>query len=853
MMKQRQRNGTRSSRFALPLMVAVLAAMPLQAQSEPNEEFTLDELFDSDDQSSESSSATDTSSSNQMNDEPTSRNIVLQEETPPDVAPPRPKHRVLEEIIVTAQKKEESLRDVPISVMALSEDFLKETGVTDLNDVTFFTPNVKVNATPSIGFISMRGIGSGNNKGVEQSVGLVVDGIYYSRLAYVTDGMLDLSRIEVLRGPQGTLFGKNTVAGAFNMTTGSPSEELTGSVDILQGELGHSRQRIAVGGPLVDDLVNYRVAFSRELRDGQVRNSAFDIDPDSAAYRQHIRNPSPYLRDRDNFVGRLKLNFPSLMDDLDLTVGVTQSQVDQNSLGLEMFLASARTQRAYSSVDPQFETNPDNVASIGNEEYAARETTSYTLHADYDIGEYLVSFVGGHSNYEQEDLLDADFGPVRFLGLWNDDKFSQQTLELRLASPPGDLEFVAGAYYFGSDLDGHSQIRIDATGLALVASAEAPVYPIDPINGLFDAVQGLLPVDAGIPPPLNQDEFNDRVFAQTTDSKALFGQVTWRPWDRWSFIGGLRYTTEEKVMDLVLSHSNPLGSAIFQYAQGEDDSFTIEGLSRKESDLSPKISAVFDWTDDINFYGTYATAFKGGGFNEQAPNTEKKSVEYEPEHATTWEFGSKMRLLDGAMTLNIGLFSTEFKDLQVSLFDGTTFVVNNATDAFARGVEAEWNWLPNDWLSVGASAAYLHARYREYQGAQCAATVDDPEDDGCDLSGASLVRAPDYSGAIHTRATLPLWPSRGLGMQLGWDMSFTGDVFLTTDNDPVDTQPAYAQHNVQISIGDIDKNWSLTLFGWNILDEKYLNGSQDVPLQPGSHSGVYSFARRLHLEMRYNW
>lgn len=178
----------------------------------------------------------------------------------------RPK---LDEIVVTAQKRAENIQDVPISVSALSGETLKDNNIDNLNDLSLYTPNVKLQAVAPFGRINMRGLGSGTNRGFEQSVGLVIDGVFFGRLSYLLDSMLDISRVEALRGPQGTLFGKNTIAGAMNIATGSPQEDWGVDADATFGELEQMRFRGMVTGPITEDgALKFRLAAIKDDRDG---------------------------------------------------------------------------------------------------------------------------------------------------------------------------------------------------------------------------------------------------------------------------------------------------------------------------------------------------------------------------------------------------------------------------------------------------------------------------------------------------------------------------------------------------------------------------------------------------------
>ncbi|MGJ8686953.1 MAG: TonB-dependent receptor plug domain-containing protein, partial [Spongiibacteraceae bacterium] len=237
----------------------------------------------------------------------------------------------LEEVVVTAQKRVENIRDVPISITALSEDFLNEAGITDVGELSRVAPNLVINATPYTGFVAMRGLGSGNNKGFERSVALVIDGVYYGRQDYLFEALADVQRIEVLRGPQGTLFGKNAIAGALNVTTGQASSEFSGTVSAMGGDLDRKRLRIAAGGALIEDALNIRVAWDEDVHDGLIHNTTFSQsladNPDRGDIDENLRN-------RNNHIGRIRLHAPNVIDGLDVNFTATRTTVTPAGSGV---------------------------------------------------------------------------------------------------------------------------------------------------------------------------------------------------------------------------------------------------------------------------------------------------------------------------------------------------------------------------------------------------------------------------------------------------------------------------------------------------------------------------------------
>lgn len=743
---------------------------------------------------------------------------------------------VIEEVVVTAQKRAENIRDVPISITALGEDALNEAGITDVGELSKAAPNMVINATPYTGFVAMRGLGSGNNKGFERSVALVIDGVYYGRQDYLFEALADVQRIEVLRGPQGTLFGKNAIAGALNVTTGRATPEFTGTISAMGGDLNRQRYRAAVGGALIDNVVNARLIWDHDKHDGIIKNSTGMMDP--------ANNPDPITadernRDRNNSIGRLQLHFPNLIDGMDINLSATKTRVFGNSPGIQLSAATDATLEVYRRYDPSTEADDsDETGSMNSNEDTLRAGDSYTFQVDYELGEYVLTGIWGASQFDKDHVLDADFGPIEAILLTGDDEYSQQSLELRVASPPGLFEYVAGLYYYESDFLGLGQVVL-YTDRVLEIVAEDRGIPA-----------GLGALLALVPNPENRVN-NNRFFDQYTESSAIFGQATWNVNDQLALILGMRYSEEEKTADAKLSFSSAFAQQFFNTILNESP--YDEQLSRKETDFSPKVSMRYEWSDEVTFYATYARAFKAGGFNEQA--VDDTNLEFEPEEAETYEAGVKTRFLGGAATLNVGLFYTSFDNLQISLYNGTNFEVGNAATAISQGVEIEGQLLPTQWLSLAGSIAYLDAHYDEFKDGQCPATS---ELEACDLSGRELTRAPEWEVTFNPKVSLTRlvpWMGENLPFDagVGATFSYRAHQYFSTDLDPIDAQGGHTEVGAVIKLTSLDEDWTFMLSGRNITDKKVQAHGQDVPVQPGTHFATMEGYARYYAEFQYRW
>ncbi|WP_197465694.1 TonB-dependent receptor [Zhongshania aliphaticivorans] len=756
--------------------------------------------------------------------------------------------RQIEEVVVTSQKRAQDVRDVPISIAVVSEEMIDKVGISDVGELSQVVPNLVITMTTTRGFVSMRGLGSGSNKGFERSVAMQIDGIYYGRQEYLFETLADTKQVEVLRGPQGTLFGKNAIAGALNITTGQPSPDFTGRIAVQGGDYDRQRVRVAVAGPVIEDVVNARISWDGDTMDGSIKNTTFDLDP---AQNPHRGDIDPELRSQDFGIGRFKLSFPNIVEGLDLNLSATKTRIYGNSIGLQLTQAEDYTLDLYRKYDPQVEDDPSDFrGSINERETSLREGETYTAQFDYYVGEYQISAILGTSEFDKGSIFDADFGPIDAIVLADDDHYEQRSAELRLVSPEGPFEYVAGLFYFENQIVGDGRIIINPNRViemigAAQTSGATNLLPLNmPIlSGLLDSIG-------------NQKRNNIRLFDQETESYAVFSQSTWNVTDSLALILGLRYSEEEKRAKQILAYNDVASQALFNVFLGES-AYDTTGV-RQENDFSPKFSVRYDLNDEISLYATYATAFKAGGFNEQA--VDDTNLEFEPENAKTYEAGVKTRFYNGAATLNVGLFYTEFSDLQVSLFDGLNFSVGNAASAISQGVEIDGQLLPTDWFAFTGSLAYLDATYSEYKDGQCPANggTSATSDSTCDLTGRELPRAPKWEVSVSnlisfTRMSSWLDDALPIDIGIGLFATYRAQQYLTTDLDPADAMGGHTELSAALSFTDEAEHWDFTVSVKNISNKIILAGSNDVPLQPGSHSGVISEPRRVFAELKYEW
>lgn len=789
----------------------------------------------------------------------------------------RPRERpALEEIVVTAQKREEDVQSVPLSITAIGGDDIAEKNMGDMNEVANYVPNLDVLATPSFPSIYMRGLGSSYNRGFEQSVALLIDEVYYGRASYINQALLDLDTIEVMRGPQGTLFGKNASAGAIHFRTAMPEQEFGLKGDVLLGDRDQQRYRLVATGPVTDRLT-WRAALMSQTRDGSVYNTTIGIDEENI----------------DNQAGRLRLEWAA-RDDLTLGLTLNATLMGQHGEGSQVIRARPRHLAAMQVFDAQTSADPYDELTAKNEQgRVVRDAYDATIKAEWIFGdEYTLTSISNYSWLDEEVRMDADFSPIPFLILDNNEELRQYSQELRVTSPPGAFEFVAGLFYMKADIQADYNIRqfLELSELLLVTgegermaclrssnpgecqdqvlnNAEAGRLAGQTIQDRQQAEGGPAPVETAL-----------TRFEQVTDSIALFGQATWHFAERWSATLGGRLNYENKTLytahtlvnnrtggrgNAFLSGSscdgrlltgggyclgdNPDGATIFPFIIAGDTQFDAQ-RERSSVDFSPKASVQYDFTDSAMAYLTVAQGYKSGGYTGQPVNPD--NLEFDAETALTYEVGAKSEWLGGAARLNASLFYTDFKDLQVSTFNGVGYVVENAASATIYGLEYEAMLMTPYSILIGLNGALTESEYSSFPRAACTAENTNPPP--CDLTGRRLRLVPE----LKTTFTLG-WQGGVLDWPFlthaGMTASYTTEVALATDLDPIDVRVPGTTYGLQAGIKAHDDSWHITLFGDNVTSRESLAAAQDSPGLRGTHfGGVYpSASYEIELGFRF--
>ena len=783
-------------------------------------------------------------------------------ETAEPSPPPRRAPRTLDEVIVKAQKREQDLQEVPISVSAISDIQIEQSNMEDLNDLSRFTPNLKVQAGGVANFIYIRGLGSGFNEGFDQSVGFFIDDIFYGRVHYLIAGLLDVERVEILRGPQGTLFGKNTVAGAVSIYSGTPGPEWEAELD---GSIGGQHQRTIQGManiPLWEDRLSLRLAGYFTTREGFMYNTTAGVDDGGF----------------ETLTLRAKLRF-----EISSKAAVTLSYLKNRG---EIFHGGRAQLSAapqpwlflFRQFDPETETDIENFnTAIDQPAFGVQNSDDFIANVELEAWNHNFTLILGTSTYTRDGGTDLDGTPIPVFAGYLDQDYSQYTAELRVASPPGTFEYVAGAFFYHGAIDdftfvpvGYSQnyletlIGLDAvssvTGIAanILGSVAGLLGQDQAIQDLVNFTQGLI---AQAPVPFQRLERREALFEQSAQSAAVYGQLTWNINPELSAIFGMRYGIDWKSVDYFQQIGTDVlfpGPTVILGPLLELENFS-DSASIRESDYAPKVSLLWRAFECCNFYATYAQGGKSGGFN--ALSLRASDTRFEPEKAHTFEAGVKTELWNNRMRLNVGLFRTHFSNLQVSIFNGIDIIVKNAPKAVTQGVEADLNTITDFGLAIIGSFAFLDAFYTEFTDGPCIArNVIESQlasSDFCDVTGDRLPNGPRAQASLSLNQVVT---GEQVGLDgfpvdfvIGGDILYNGKILLQADSDPLDIQKSYWMFNFRAGLQSRDGRYSFSVFLRNVTNQIVKLASVDAPLFTGTHVAVIDQPRTVsfHLTAKF--
>jgi len=680
----------------------------------------------------------------------------------------------LEEVIVTAQKRQENLQDVPVSAQAFGAEALRVLGADSVTDLIFAAPSLNAGGLGgSQQQIGIRGIVDySRNPGVDPRMGVYIDEIYQGQGYTADQPLLGIETVEILRGPQGTLFGKNTVSGAINLVTKAPTETTEGELALTYGNEGQARAQAYISGGL-SSTVFASLALTYDQRGELYDNTFLNIE----------------TGDYDRSSGRAKVRWAP-DDQLDVTLSLDYSERNSTDpTGVEAALPAFQTRANFEAADQtQF-------WGVG-------------LKADYQLanGYQLVS-ITGYRDAEFSLTGDDDMTPAK-IQTTNFDEFNEQfTQELRIQSPEDqDLTWLAGLYYYDSDRSTQRNVRFDEDLYNLLIPALAPFASALSGTGEVPSVLG-------------------------HTSYAAFFHADWAISEQLSLTFGARYTSDEKEVDWTQTNypDSPQTAAALQAATGLPLTQAPGALfgavnsaysdKRSENDFSPMVALNYQMNDSTLLYARYAGAAKSGGYNADFMTNGLEFFEYDQETVDSYELGLKTTALDDKLRVNLAAFEMRFDDYQVFQFlensSGATSVeLTNAGKVSVSGLEAEITWVPTDNLRFIANGTLIDAKYDEFEN----------PGGGAPFSGNALPYAPDLKYFLAVQYRVPM--SSG-AVIFDVDYTYVDDQFTDPGNLVVDQIDSYDLLGARMAYVPMSEKWELALWGRNLGDTEYARSNND--------------------------
>lgn len=720
---------------------------------------------------------------------------------------------ILEELVVTAQKREQNLQDVPVGVSLLSGRAMMEAQLKNAEELATLLPtlNVQASSGPSTASFNIRGIGTqAFSVGVDPSVSTMLDGVVMGRSGMAFLDLVDVQRVEVLRGPQGTLYGKNASGGVVHIITKDPTPELSGTAAATAIEDNEYRLDGSISGPITDTL-GYRLTASGIDDDGYAKNY-FNGDKINSAQSYNVRGKLLWQAN----------------DDLEFLLAGDYSWSDCKctALSVRSVGESPDQQALLDALSPVVPS--DHNQDVNNDErtFTHLRSSGVSLTTNWEINDYTVTSITAYRDWESESWVDLDNLPTNPLQLFapkppltDQDQFSQ---EIRLASPPADWgSFVVGAFYFEQHIDSSSTLQTD---LAL-PSAPAPT------------------IRAGA----------TRV---SSENSALFGEVNFNLGQKWVLILGGRYTYDDLNYrtNAELSGDNFFG--IFAEGGNASESLT-------DSDFSPKIAVQWDMTDTAMAYASYVSGYKGPAFDTTLIAA---GTEIDPETSDAFEVGLKSRWFDDRLFINASIYYAEYHDFQAQSYIEDpnvaglgNFIVVNAGEVSTQGVEIEFMAAPmDDWTMTGG-IAYTDATIDDYPGGNC----NGPQKvrGECplgfqDLSGGTLPYTPEWKANLATDYTIRL-QEMPFDVVLGMNVRWQDKVIYELSQDKNSAQDAYTVVDIRATLAGQQEGYRVTAFVKNLFDENYASlifGHSEVLIPNGYLQLVPKYANRIAgIEVRYDF
>lgn len=721
----------------------------------------------------------------------------------------------LEEVVVTATKRAENTQNVAGAISVMSGEQVVEKGISRPTDLTQHVPglNVKTSTGSENPVFTMRGIGLNDVSSINNpTVGIYLDDIFVPFVPMMTGQLFDVERIEVLKGPQGSLYGRNTTGGAVKFISRKPTADTSANARGEYSSWNTLDLEGAVGGRLTD-TVNGRIALITRQRQGGYQRNAFN---------------NTTVGGQNKYAGRILLDWTaSEQFNAELNLHGSYSKMEpllREHIGFRDPSTGVITCPAVLAGDRGGCTDTTGYADNDGKPFTSSMNQLYgndteakawgaVLTLNYELPFATLTAISGYDWFKRHLVDDLDASPNTTFELNSNDKIQVFQQEVRLVSNNSDrLKWVAGAFYSWDNVKGTNEQAVDRL-------------------------------------------FNTRVLVtndQTTKSIAVFGNVNYALTDQFSVIGGLRYTDEKKTRFTISEDLASLGNVSVLSPTRGPFVFARQTNKIKNDNISGNVGMQFRPNDDVMLYATAAKGFKSGGFKGAISFNPNQLGPYEPETLYSYEVGFKSTLLDGAMRLNMAAYHLDWKDFQayslVQLFNPaantnvTVVVLTNAGDAKVQGVEADWTWQVTEGLRLNAAANYMHGKIETFNAQQ----------GGVNNKGRRLSNAPNFQ--FNTSFDYRFQVAEG-----GWTPYVSGEanyqskVFFEIMNNPINSEGAYWLVNARVGARSPDGRWNVSLFARNLFDETYIAESRHIDLRVFPSSNIYGEPRSVGISAIYTY
>ncbi|WP_099017982.1 TonB-dependent receptor [Marinicella litoralis] len=701
----------------------------------------------------------------------------------------------LDDVKVTARRVEESIQDIPVAVTSFSREELEDAQAENLDSLKGAVPNMNLvqgRGSATSANIYIRGIGQPDAlQTFDPGVGVYVDGVYLSRIQGALMSLHDVERIEVLRGPQGTLYGKNTIGGAVNVVTRRPDGESAGELQLLGGNYGKLSTSMYYKGAL-SDRTSASISALYRLDNGFVEDQ-FN---------------GQHYNDRDNTSLRFLLN--SQVNDrlsLDFSIDYTD-QENALSLGRSESALIALdfadlTTPVILSLPPSGEYDFRGRTSFNNDENQELRHTGASITVNYDINDrWNFKSITAKRDLQSDSFIDIDatefeLGDV-FVGV-DQDQFSQE-FQFLFDNANG-FNAVLGAYYLQENVPSHQEAY--ANDFLLFGGV-----PLDFLRTIDDDLE--------------------------TTSYALFAQGNWTLTDRWGLTAGIRYSKDDKDYARTTSTFSTAGPFL-------DGTFAFQDSDSWDS-VTPMLSVDYQVSDNSMMYASVSKGFKSGGFNGRANGAADVSS-FKPETVWTYEVGGKSQFLDNRLRVNYAMFTSNYEDFQARVAeDISSFPVINAAELDISGAELEVTWLLSASTSVYSSVGYLNSDYKKFF---------DFRQPDLDRSDDTPPFSPDWTFRIGMNHAMYL--NGGAVLRFGVNGNYTDDMYLSVDNQAALTQDDYWLFNAYATYDFANPAWSVSVGGKNLGDEVYKVDAQEFSSVGNIQTAYYGDPRTWYAALNYRF